>query len=156
MIYSRQKNKSDIEKVIVENGEIQIQNIKTMPDKMILKGSLFWRMAYLKDRQNCTLDHMEGELPFEEIVNMDGLTEEARIRVDCEMEDLRVTMIHSRKVSVRSVVNVKVHASVLDLTPDQFQHIGLITRERHFFPYTDCVLFPYSDSTDIKCPSLQT
>ena len=90
--------------MIVENGEIQIQNIKTMPDKMILKGSLFWRMAYLKDRQNCTLDHMEGELPFEEVVNMDGLTEEARIRVDCEMEDLRVTMIHSRKVSVRSVV----------------------------------------------------
>ena len=85
--------------MIVENGEIQIQNIKTMPDKMILKGSLFWRMAYLKDRQNCTLDHMEGELPFEELVNMDGLTEEARIRVDCEMEDLRVTMIHSRKLA---------------------------------------------------------
>ena len=94
-----------------------VQNIKTMPDKMILKGSLFWRMAYLKDRQNCTLDHMEGELPFEEVVNMDGLTEEARIRVDCEMEDLRVTMIHSRKVSVRSVVNVKVHASAVEEIP---------------------------------------
>lgn len=67
--YNVPDNKSDIEKVIVENGEIQIQNIKTMPDKMILKGSLFWRMAYLKDRQNCTLDHMEGELPFEEVVN---------------------------------------------------------------------------------------
>lgn len=46
--YNVPDNKSDIEKVIVENGEIQIQNIKTMPDKMILKGSLFWRMAYLK------------------------------------------------------------------------------------------------------------
>ena len=46
-----------------------------------------------------------------------------------------------------------IHASVLDLTPDQFQ---LIPRERHFFPYTDCVLFPYSDPTDIKGPSLQT
>ena len=68
--YNVPDNKSDIEKVIVENGEIQIQNIKTMPDKMILKGSLFWRMAYLKDRQNCTLDHMEGELPFEEVVNI--------------------------------------------------------------------------------------
>ena len=115
--YNVPDNKSDIEKVIVENGEIQIQNIKTMPDKMILKGSLFWRIAYLKDRQNCTLDHMEGELPFEEVVNMDGLTEEARIRVDCEMEDLRVTMIHSRKVSVRSVVNVKVHASAVEEIP---------------------------------------
>ena len=38
--YNVPDNKSDIEKVIVENGEIQIQNIKTMPDKMILKGSL--------------------------------------------------------------------------------------------------------------------
>ena len=81
--YNVPDNKSDIEKVIVENGEIQIQNIKTMPDKMILKGSLFWRMAYLKDRQNCTLDHMEGELPFEEVVNMDGLTEEARYVRSC-------------------------------------------------------------------------
>ena len=32
--YNVPDNKSDIEKVIVENGEIQIQNIKTMPDKM--------------------------------------------------------------------------------------------------------------------------
>lgn len=35
--YNVPDNKSDIEKVIVENGRIQIQNIKTMPDKMIFK-----------------------------------------------------------------------------------------------------------------------
>ena len=112
--YNVPDNKADIEKMIVENGDIQIQNVKSMPDKMIVKGSLFWRMVYLKDRQSCRLEHMEGELPFEEIVNMDGLTEDAVIRVDCGMEDMRVTMIHSRKVSVRAVVNLKVRASVME------------------------------------------
>ena len=115
--YNVPDNKADIEKMIVENGDIQIQNVKSMPDKMIVKGSLFWRMVYLKDRQSCRLEHMEGELPFEEIVNMDGLTEDAVVRVDCDMEDMRVTMIHSRKVSVRAVVNLKVKASVMEELP---------------------------------------
>ena len=107
-------NKSDIEKVIGERRNTD-GNIKTDAGQNDFKGSLFWRMKSLFKRSpGCTLDHMEGELPFEEVVNMDGLTEEARIRVDCEMEDLRVTMIHSRKVSVRSVVNVKVHASAVE------------------------------------------
>ena len=76
--YNIPDNKADMEKMVVENGEVQIQNVKVMQDKMIVKGSLFWRIAYLKDRQSCTLDHMEGELPFEELVNMDGVTEDAR------------------------------------------------------------------------------
>ena len=115
--YNIPDNKADMEKMVVENGEVQIQNVKVMQDKMIVKGSLFWRIAYLKDRQSCTLDHMEGELPFEELVNMDGVTEDARIRTDWEMEDLRVTMIHSRKISVRSVLNLKVRAFAIEEIP---------------------------------------
>lgn len=110
-------NKPDMEKLIVENGDVHVQNIKVMRDKVILKGVLAWRLLYLKNQQNCTLDHMEGELPFEEIVNMDGLTEDARVRVDWEMEDLRTTMIHSRKVSVRSIINFKVSASIIEEIP---------------------------------------
>ena len=115
--YNIPDNKADMEKMVVENGEVQIQNVKVMQDKMIVKGSLFWRIAYLKDRQSCILDHMEGELPFEELVNMDGVTEDARIRTDWEMEDLRVTMIHSRKISVRSVLNLKVRAFAIEEIP---------------------------------------
>lgn len=115
--YNIPDNKADMEKMLVENGDVQIQNVKVMQDKMLVKGSLFWRIAYLKDRQSCTLDHMEGELPFEELVNMDGLTEDAGICTDWEMEDLRVTMIHSRKISVRSVLNLRVRACAIEEIP---------------------------------------
>ena len=47
--YNIPDNKADMEKMVVENGEVQIQNVKVMQDKMIVKGSLFWRIAYLKD-----------------------------------------------------------------------------------------------------------
>ena len=50
--YNIPDNKADMEKMVVENGEVQIQNVKVMQDKMIVKGSLFWRIAYLKDRQS--------------------------------------------------------------------------------------------------------
>ncbi|MGN0204399.1 MAG: SPOCS domain-containing protein [Coprococcus sp.] len=110
-------NKPDMEKPIADNGDVQVQNIKVMRDKLMIKGVLTWHLLYLKDRKSCTLDHLEGELPFEEIVNMDGLTEEARVRVDWEMEDLRMTMIHSRKISVRSILNFKVMASCMEEVP---------------------------------------
>lgn len=112
--YNVPDQKADIEKMIVEGHEIQIQNTKLMIDKLIVKGSLFWRTLYLKDRQSCRLEHMEGELPFEEIINMDGLTEDADVHVDCETEDMRVTMIHSRKVSVRAVLNLRVRAETME------------------------------------------
>ena len=108
------EHKADIEKIIVVNGEIQVQSIKRMTDKMLLKGVLSWRMLYLKDRQSCVPDHMEGEMPFEEVVNMDGVTESTDIHVDCETEDLRATMINSRKISIRSVVNMQVRALVME------------------------------------------
>lgn len=110
-------NRPDMEKLIVENGDVHIQNVKVMRDKMMVKGVLAWQLLYLKDRQSCTLDRMEGEMPFEEVVNMDGLTEDARVRVDWEMEDLRTTMVHSRKVSVRSILNLKVTASCAEEVP---------------------------------------
>lgn len=110
-------NKPDMEKLIVENGDVQVQNVKVMRDKLMVKGILTWHILYLKNQQNCTLDHMEGEMPFEEVMNMDGLTEDARVRVDWEMEDLRTTMVHSRKVSVRSIINFKVSAAQMEEIP---------------------------------------
>lgn len=110
-------NKPDMEKLIVDNGDVQVQNIKIMRDKLMIKGVLTWHLLYLRDLQTCMLDHLEGELPFEEVVNMDGLTEDARVRVDWEMEDLRMTMVHSRKVSVRSILNFKVMASCIEEIP---------------------------------------
>ena len=44
--YNIPDNKADMEKMVVENGEVQIQNVKVMQDKMIVKGSLFWRIAF--------------------------------------------------------------------------------------------------------------
>ena len=36
--YNIPDNKADMEKMVVENGEVQIQNVKVMQDKMIVKG----------------------------------------------------------------------------------------------------------------------
>lgn len=110
-------SKPDMEKLIVENGDVHVQNVKVMRDKLMVKGVLTWHILYLKDQQSCTLDHLEGEMPFEEIMNMDGLTEDARVRVDWDMEDLRTTMVHSRKVSVRSIISFKVCASQTEEIP---------------------------------------
>ena len=104
------EQKADIEKVIAVNGDIHVQSVKRMTDKMLFSGILSWRLLYLKDRQSCAPDHMEGELPFEEMVNMDGITENANLHVDCETEDLRATMMNSRKINIRSVVNLYVRA----------------------------------------------
>ena len=43
---------------------MQIQNIKTCRTNDFKRQSVLENENLFKDRQNCTLDHMEGELPF--------------------------------------------------------------------------------------------
>lgn len=62
------------------------------------------------DEGSDQLQSIEGTIPFEETINMDGLQEMDQLSVRWDMEDLRTGMINSRKISVRSIVVLHVTA----------------------------------------------
>lgn len=102
--------KPDIERLIQEKGTLHIRDVKPSKDKCLIRGELVFGVLYMGDEGNGQLQSIEGSIPFEETVNMDGLQEMDQMSVRWDMEDLRTGMINSRKISVRSIAVLHVTA----------------------------------------------
>lgn len=102
-------SKPDIERLIQEKGRLNIRDIKAAKDKCMIRGELVFGVLYMGDEGNGQLQSIEGTIPFEETVNMDGLDDMDTISLRWDMEDLRTGMINSRKISVRSILVFHVH-----------------------------------------------
>ena len=105
----------DIMKIIKEQGELKLDEIKPALGAVWIKGKLIFRILYRSDRENGKISCLKGELPFQEKLNMDGFTEYDPVRVLGELEDLTVGVIHSRKLSIRAVVVLRAIAEAGEL-----------------------------------------
>ncbi|MDD6231695.1 SPOCS domain-containing protein [Frisingicoccus sp.] len=94
----------DMERIIQEKGTLNIRDIKPMRDKCVVRGELNFGVLYMGDDGGVQLQSIEGAIPFEETVNMDGLQEMDQVYIRWDMEDLRTGMINSRKISIRSII----------------------------------------------------
>lgn len=96
--------KPDIDKLILDRGEIRIEDVHPEKDRVSLKGFLTAGILYASAGPEAKIQGMEGKLPFEETLHMDGIEPGDNLKIDWEMEDLSVSAINSRKISVRSII----------------------------------------------------
>ncbi|HWT27158.1 MAG TPA: SPOCS domain-containing protein [Mobilitalea sp.] len=109
--------KPDIEKIIKEQGDIKITDIKAMNGKLLVKGSLDFNVLYLSDDDQRPVHNISGEIPFDEVINMEATCADDEPIVKWELEDLSSGLINSRKLSVKSIVRLNV--SVEDLYDEE-------------------------------------
>lgn len=102
--------KPDVARLIQEKGTLHIRDMKPGKDKCVIRGELAFGVLYMGDDGTNQLQSIEGVIPFEETVNMDGLQEMDGLSLQWDMEDLRSGMINSRKISIRSIVVLHVQA----------------------------------------------
>ena len=105
----------DIVKVIRKQGELKIEEVKPAHGAVWIKGKLIFRVLYRSDREQGKVSCLKGELSFQEKLNMDGMTEYDPVRVNGEIEDLTVGVIHSRKLNLRAVVVLRAFAESGDM-----------------------------------------
>ena len=105
--------KPDIDTLILDRGEIQIEDVRPEKGRIILKGMLVAGVLYAADRSIAKVEAMECRIPFEEILHMESMEPGDNLKVDWEIEDLNVSMIHSRKVSIRAIVTFIASAEII-------------------------------------------
>lgn len=96
-------NKPDANHLLNSKGEIVMEEIRTGENTINLKGKLVVSILYLTDTEG-SCDSMETMIPFEEKVNMEGVSNGDTILTDWTIEDLTVGLINSRKWSVQTIV----------------------------------------------------
>lgn len=97
--------KPDIERIIKEQGNIVILDMKPMSSKLLVKGKLEFQLLYASDNPTRPIQTIHGELPFEEMVNMDETCSEDLVVAKWMIDDLSANLINSRKISVKSIVS---------------------------------------------------
>lgn len=90
-----------------------VTDCKVLANKAILKGNLLVRALYVTDAAAGTTDTAEGEIPFSQILDMDGLTEEWMCDADVALLSADVHMDTSQGgESGLLSVNVKLLATL--------------------------------------------
>ena len=104
--YIIRDNKPNVIRVIYSRGDVLVEDIKSGNQGLWVTGKLKFSTLYQSDDENHRLESVNGEVPFQEKIVMDEISDGDDITVDMEIEDLSVGIINSRKLAIRSVVNM--------------------------------------------------
>ena len=79
-----------------------------MNGKLLVKGELGFNVLYFSEEDARPIHNISGEIPFDEVINMELTCADDDPIVKWELEDLSTGLINSRKLSVKSIVSLNV------------------------------------------------
>lgn len=100
------ENKPDVNALNLEKAELVIDEIKPGSDCVTVRGRVVCVVLYHTSEEGSSLVVMEGKLPFEEKINLQGAAPTDTVAVEGEVEDLTVGIINSRKLNVQSLITL--------------------------------------------------
>ena len=103
----------DARTVILDKAEIRLDEVKGTTDHAAVKGMIVFSILYQTDEENSTLYCMNGKLPFEEQVYMEGVSGTDTVNVEWEMEDFSVSLINSRKLNIKALISLRLFTEEL-------------------------------------------
>ena len=89
-----------------ENGAIIIDEIRHGTDQVNVRGRLSFDILYHTEEGGSSLISLQGKIPFEEKINMQGVRSTDDVMVEGQIEDLSVNIINSRKLNIQAVVTL--------------------------------------------------
>lgn len=100
------ENLLDMERLVLVKGNVVIDETQAMVDRFQIKGNLNYQILYSADKEGDAFDSLSGKVPFVEYINADGTGETDYIEVHASLNDLTVTMLHSRKISLKALIGI--------------------------------------------------
>lgn len=100
------EQKQDISSLNFEKGAVIIDEVKPGTDHVNVRGRLLFSVLYHTQEGGNSLVSLEGKIPFEEKINMQGTLNTDDPEVEGQIEDLSISVINSRKLNIQAVVTL--------------------------------------------------
>lgn len=100
--------KSDIGRVVSGEGTIKVEEVKRVENYLRVTGKLYFKVLYVTDAGEPELASLDGKIPFEEMVYLDE-ADEGDYVVQVTRVEFNISVIHSRKLAIKAVVELAVH-----------------------------------------------
>lgn len=123
-------SKNDIGRIVYSQGKLKVDDMKTVENYVRVSGKVLYQILYVIDDGEQRMSSLQGKLPFEEMV----YTEEepgGTIFLKEGSVELSVSLIHSRKVSLKAMVELELVSEAEEedvLTLDVEEEPGLYRR----------------------------
>ena len=111
------ESKPDVDALNMEKSEIVIEEVRAGADMVTVRGKLAFSVLYRTMENGSSLVALEGKIPFEEKINLQGATLQDNVSVDGKVEDLNIGIINSRKLSIQSLITL--HAQIEELYDEE-------------------------------------
>lgn len=106
--YIVKDSKPDVIKIIHAKGNVVIDEMRINAGAVWLNGRLEFDVLYRSDDEYNKTECLTGTIPFQEKVVVDDISEVDKPQLLVELEDLTISIINSRKLTVRSIMDVHV------------------------------------------------
>lgn len=98
----------DIFSVILNRGEVRLDESKTGPGHVMVRGAVKFKVLYRTDQNDWKISSLEGEIPFQETLVVENMDEFDMVNVEPLLEDLSIQIINSRKLNIRALLELNV------------------------------------------------
>ena len=95
----------DVLNILMDNGKVVIEEVRPMTDNVLLRGKFLYEVLCQSDMPEKRLYRVQGEIPWEEKIRVEGMESMDVPKVDVIIEDMKSSLIHSRKLNIRALLN---------------------------------------------------
>ena len=99
--------KPDVNNIIYDKAIVQIEEVKPTEDHVLVRGRLLFSVLYQSGDESQKLVLLEGKIPFDEQLYMEGVASGDAVVAKAVVEDLQVSTINSRKLSVQALLGIR-------------------------------------------------
>ncbi len=105
VVYNVPDAKQDVGRMIKHKGLVTMDEVRLSEGTAFLRGNLNVDILYVGEEEGKVYSR-GAKLPFEEVLNLEGISGGDKMRLKWEIEDLRLHIIHSRKLNIKAIVTL--------------------------------------------------
>ena len=109
--YNLPDYKPDFSDLIISQGSVRVEEVKVTKGHVSVKGTLKFEILYRAEQAQLGVNSLEGSIGFQETLAADEAQEFDSARVNCELEDLSISMTNSRKLGIRALLDLSAEVS---------------------------------------------
>lgn len=132
--------KPDMERILFKRGRVEIDEWKTSEDHVTVKGRMQFSILYMTE--DGYVSRMDGEIPFDEQIYMEGIGNGDTVEIQTELEDLKIEMINSRKLSLHALLSLSLCAPELyeEELATELYHEGAVETKKSLLSLTEVAI----------------
>jgi len=107
------------------SGDITIDRVQKREDGIVVEGVLNVHILYTTLNDMLPFAHADSQIPFEQYVEMTGMTEESGIWMEQNVEQLQVNLLDNTEYEIKAVIQI----AVMAIKQEKVSNVVSVTEE---------------------------